>query len=118
MTFLEEEEVFPILNDVVSAKEEVVKEETNDTAPVAEAKHNGKRKEPEIPVEKKVSYLFLFYFLLPLHLKAVIMSYNWKHAFPFIHSFLISYYKWVCPSEFLFYIFWLYNVGLAVIFLV
>lgn len=53
MTFLEGEEVFPTVNDDASIKEEVVKEETNGTDKLAETKHNGKRKQPDNPVEKK-----------------------------------------------------------------
>ncbi|KAL5850926.1 hypothetical protein ACOSQ4_008939 [Xanthoceras sorbifolium] len=54
MTFLEEEEVFVTVNDDASVKEEVVKEEINGTDnKVAETKHNGKRKQPDKPAEKK-----------------------------------------------------------------
>ncbi|KAK4849907.1 hypothetical protein QYF36_001984 [Acer negundo] len=61
MTFLKEEEVFPIVNDDAipivnddaSVKEEVVKEEIKVTDMLAETKHNGKRKQPDKPEEKK-----------------------------------------------------------------
>ncbi|KAJ4721816.1 Splicing factor-like protein [Melia azedarach] len=54
MTFLEEEEVFPTVNVTnATVNDEVVKEKVNGTDNVMEAKHNGKRKQPDKQVEKK-----------------------------------------------------------------
>lgn len=62
MTFLQEEEVFPLehvtTND--SVNDEVVKEKVNGLDNVAEAKHNGKRKQPDKQEEKKVSPFTLY----------------------------------------------------------
>ncbi|KAJ0013306.1 hypothetical protein Pint_20991 [Pistacia integerrima] len=54
MTFLEEEEVFPTVNVAdASVKEDIVEDQVDDTNKVAEAKHNGKRKQPDKEDEKK-----------------------------------------------------------------
>ncbi|KAJ4719173.1 splicing factor U2AF-associated protein 2 [Melia azedarach] len=59
MTFLEEEEVFPTVNVTnATVNDEVVKEKVNGTDNVMEAKHNGKRKQPDKQVEKKVVEVF------------------------------------------------------------
>ncbi|GAV83085.1 RRM_1 domain-containing protein/DUF4339 domain-containing protein [Cephalotus follicularis] len=48
MTFLQEEEMFPTLDAVYASVKEV-----NGTSEVVEAKHDGKRKSPDKPIEKK-----------------------------------------------------------------
>ncbi|KAJ0078752.1 hypothetical protein Patl1_23724 [Pistacia atlantica] len=54
MTFLEEEEVFPTVNVAdASVREDIVEDQVDDTNKVAEAKHNGKRKQPDKEEEKK-----------------------------------------------------------------
>ncbi|XP_031277114.1 HIV Tat-specific factor 1 homolog isoform X2 [Pistacia vera] len=54
MTFLEEEEVFPTVNVAdASVKEDIMEDQVDDTNKVAEAKHNGKRKQPDKEEEKK-----------------------------------------------------------------
>ncbi|KAJ4719222.1 Pentatricopeptide repeat [Melia azedarach] len=59
MTFLEEEEVFPTVNVTnATVNDEVVKEKVNGTDNVMDAKHNGKRKQPDKQVEKKMLLLY------------------------------------------------------------
>lgn len=68
MTFLEEEEVFPTVNDADAS----VNEDVNGTGESVESKHNGKRKleekqtdEKDKQTDKKVSsFLFSFISLL------------------------------------------------------
>ncbi|KAL7198427.1 hypothetical protein ACSBR2_020840 [Camellia fascicularis] len=54
MTFLQQEEVFPIVQDVDAS----LKEEINDTSEAVETKRDAKRKLPDQPAEKKVVEVF------------------------------------------------------------
>lgn len=62
MTFLKEEEVFPTVNvtddlpndEVGKEKLNSTEEKVNSADNVVEEKHNGKRKQPDKQVEKKV----------------------------------------------------------------
>lgn len=56
MTFLQEEEVFPTLNNA-----DGIKEEANGTSGMVDAEDSAKRKKPEKSADKKV-FLFLYFF--------------------------------------------------------